>query len=468
MPLNDEGNYFVSIYGPYFEKIVANRYYEEFKDKAIIEPNLRFFRKITPSVVDYDAEFDIFIHRKVGSVHIIECKARKVTEFDVNRFHILIEDIGLLASNLKFYTTQEIDENVRRLMNNKNIQSEVIDFIKLNEKYLTNSNIQLKPNELKKNSKLVDKIIKKYVKKKIKHSEMDLYFKYSEAALNEYPGYYLLLNNCWKQPFTMKQDIFFAVKEAMKLSIPKVNEENRKVLEFIFIKTCLLEKWHNPNVERDQLPITRDLIKLLMNSKYNENDIDWKERNEILTNFRRDIEIELGSKIIIDETNRSLKEKTYKTKKYNLFKSKDISTLFVIVGMDRFILRDLSDAILELHEDKLKFDKIRLIHTTDLGSIEATEKLESMLNENFNNLGTNIEIIDYRDSENQEFNPYKLIEYINSCARSDAAILITYIPKEWALYLYAKTEDWGYFFVIDRPEYADPLIPLRIYTFQDK
>ncbi len=468
MPVDEDGNYFVKVYGPYFEKMITNRYYNRFKDDAIIEPNIRFIRAITPSVVDLDAEFDLLVSTKENSVYVIECKARAVTEFDINKFSILLEDIGLLASNIKIYSTRQFN-NVITLLNEKNISSEFVDLVKLNRRNLNNLNISLEQNDLARNSDQVDNLVRSYVKNKATHMEMDIYFKYSEMALFEHPGYYILLNNCWKQPFSVKQDIFHAIKEAMKISITKADGEKRKILEFIYIKTFLLEKWHNPNINRKNLPVTRDLIKIIMGTNYNEKDKAWRLHNEILENIKTEITNELGTNLILSKGEKGFKMKKYKSKRFSELKYRNITILYIIVGMDRFILKDLSIAIYEMHKDKLKkkFNTIDLIHTTDEGSIDATHTLKGMLSSLFTGINIDIDIIDYRNNKNQNFDPYDFVKFINDKAHFKAALIVTYIPKEWVLYLHTSRRNWGYFLVIDRPEYSDPFIPLKIYNFPD-
>ncbi len=39
-------------------------------------------------------------------------------------------------------------------------------------------------------------------------------------------------------------------------------------------------------------------------------------------------------------------------------------------------------------------------------------------------------------------------------ANQDAALLVSYIPKDWALHFHAERNRWKYFFFIDRPEYS--------------
>ena len=60
----------IRISGEEFERLVAQEYYEKFKDEAIIEPNLILFEDITPSTVDFKAEFDLFANFKNGSTII--------------------------------------------------------------------------------------------------------------------------------------------------------------------------------------------------------------------------------------------------------------------------------------------------------------------------------------------------------------------------------------------------------------
>lgn len=472
-------NFKIPISGDEFEILNINLYYEEHKNDAIIEPNLRFFRTITPSVVDFDAEIDLFAQTKNDTIHIFEYKARDVSQYDISKFYILLEDIGLTASKQKIVSADEPKGDVKKLMADHDIEFERYNFMSIIEAAFIEENIPFDQNNLNRNSKRVRAIIENYLSEvSNKNLEMEILRKYSTAALFEHPAYFILLNDCWKQSYSINRDIFFAIKKTLKAAIPKADKRDRVILEFIFIKACLLEKWL---VEKERRVCTRDLIKILIDSNYDSDieegkEIDWiKERNENLLLFRNHLEIELGNNLTINEKEDNLQCKKYKASYYNEFSLGKIKTLYAVIGMDRFILTNLTEGILDLYQNQLSFNDLKLYHTIEQGSIDAANILKDMINKKIKEINQkreqtpkismNIEVIDYRNSENEKFNPWGFIESINKLANKDAALLVTYVPKEWTLYFNALKHRWLYFFVIDRPEFSDPLISLRIYYF---
>jgi len=470
-------NYNIPISGAEFEILIVNQIYDKSKDEAVIEPNLIFIREITPSIVDYEAEFDVYVHYKNDTVSIIECKAREVTQYDVNKFHMLIDEIGLAGSNLKFISTKILKPDVIKLMNNFNFNYEIRDIVLENEDILISEKFLDKNRNLIKNVKSINNFIRGLIKSEFKKgNEIRILRKYSYLALNEYPGYYLLLNDCWRKPFELNIEIFSSIKEVLRRSIPKADLYHKKILEFIFIKACFLELWH---IKKERKICTRDLIKVLMNKNYEEDaqigkEIQWiAEHNRNLESLRNYIEEELGFFLNIDEKKHPLPLRKYETNKYNKIALRNFSTLYVAVGMDRLILHDLSSAILDLYFNITSFKDIKLYHTGVKGSIEAAKALKAIIEKEIEKINTtgsgvvkiNIVIVDLRDSDLEVLNEYEYIKNINDHASKDSALIVTYIPKEWALYLSTYRHLWSYFFILDRPEYSKPFTPLRLYSF---
>ena len=336
----------IRISGEEFERLVAQEYYEKFKDEAIIEPNLILFEDITPSTVDFKAEFDLFANFKNGSTHIIECKARPIDSYDINRLHIQAKRAGNLNSLCKLLSAYDFEEKVKQTA--------------------LNLGIQVEKKNLYESAEKLGMRLRDYINLKIRESEMYTYYKYNKAALYEFPGYYILLNNCWITNYSEQKEIIHAVKDAMKLSIPHAYTDERKVMEFLFIKACLLEKWL---VNNDKTILTQDVIKLILNTSYNDNT-----RHKNLQAFLKDIKSALNNKVTLT-IDKNFRNKRYKAKFIEYIgEPEKFSDLYIVMGFDRYILPFLSTLINNMWK-KYQFKKINLIHTSVEGSIEATNRL---------------------------------------------------------------------------------------------
>lgn len=419
----------VRISGDEYERLIAQYYYEKYKDEAVIEPNLFFFEELTPNTVDFKAEFDLFANFKNGSTHLVECKARPIETYDINRFHLQAKSTGYLNSYCRILSIYDIDENIKQ---------NALDL-----------GIEIKVKKLNEIARKSGMSVREYVNFKINEREMFTYYKYNNAALNEFSGYYILLNNCWITHYSERKEIIDLIKDAMKLSIPHTHGEERKIMEFIFIKACLLENWL---INNDKSILTQDIIKLILNKSYSD-----KNRHENLQYFLTKIKNELGSKIFLT-LDKTLKYKKYEAKFIEYKKEPEkFSNLYLIMGFDTYIFPSLSTLI-----DKMwnlyHFENLYLLHTGAKASIDATYRFKDkfLINNRIftENLCECHPPFDYSTNQKKPFDITDFFDFILSKANQDSALLITYIPKDWALYFHSEKRKWKYFFFINRPEFS--------------
>jgi len=424
------------ISGAEFEQLMENDLYQKYKNKAFMEHNFLFYGDICPSTVDLIAEFDLFIVFINGTRTVFEFKARDVTDYHLYKLDIQVKRTGLIRSNVELYSTNKVTDELEKLAFNLGIQ--------LNRKNLSRASVR------------AEKPLRKYIESKLTPHDYDIYRKYHNAALEQHPGYYILLNNCWIPHDKRKQEILSVIKTTLKQVIPHTNGLDRKVLEFIYIKTRIIEDWVINN-DGNKL-ITKDIINLIKSNSTSGNaNIDKNLRQ-----YKESIEKELGSKLSIDTKIPSMKKDTALVDYNN--KPESFTNLYIVVGFDTYILNSLVEIIKELKSIH-HFKKVILIHTTAAISVETATTIYTKLKDQIPIAPP----LDYlEETGNTMFNPTEFISFINNLADQKSALLVTYIPKLWALLLHRQRENWKYFFFIDRPEYKSEKIDLIAFELKHR
>jgi len=420
------------ISGEEFEKLIVRELFDLNKNDSLIEPNISFLGKITPSAVDKKAEFDVFIHSLKNVNYLIECKARKVKEFDIYKLDVQSKRVGVIKSNLRIISTEGYDRDIKDLAFNMGIQLETRDIIKSARKR------NISP--------------RKYIHQQIKNHEFEIYERYHQAALEIYPSYYLFLNNCWIPQYSSREETLQQVMGVMELMISQSKGNRRKLFEFIYIKAAIIRNWifedHKEKI------FTKDIIELISLNKSNK----LKDQNEKMFQFKKEVEEKLSNNISLSidphlNVSHFFSNKLVEFKRER-GKEKGFEDLYIIIGFDRYIFNDLL-SILKNMFDIYHFKNIYLLDTIAIDSFEASKIFYSKFLERrfmpYKLKDCNIHLINMSEHLGREFNLSHFIEFVNSKASKNAALLITYIPKLWILHLFRNKKEWKYFFSIDRP-----------------